>query len=122
MSTQFSGLPVRPFKGPPVNAGTTVLVDYSCRNPANELEEPTALRYRVDNLTDVVVVQDWQAVADPTTEGSITIDASLNGMTRQFRDRQLNQVTVEATFASGAKVVELAAYQLCAVYTGQGTG
>jgi hypothetical protein len=122
MSTQFSGVPVRPFKGPPVNAGTTVLVDYSCRNPANELEEPTAVRYRIDNITDVVVVQDWQNIVDPETEGSITISAELNGMSRQWRDRQLNQVTVEATFASGAKVVEIAAYQLCAVYTGQGGG
>lgn len=119
MSTQFSGLPVRPFKGPDVNAGTSVVVDYSARNVDNELEAPTALRYRVDDLTNSQVIATWADVDTPATTGSVTISAALNAMSTQYGERQLNQVTFEATFASGDVVTSMAYYQLCAVYQGQ---
>lgn len=122
MSTQFSGLPVRPFKAPPVNAGTSLVVEYSVRDYTGTLAEPTLLRYRIDNLTDVIVVQDWVEVEAPASEGVVTIAASLNAMSRQYRDRQHNQITFEATLEDGSKTTELCAYQLCAVYTGQGGG
>lgn len=119
MTTSFSGVPVRPFVNTDVNANSACVIDYSCRNLDNELEEPTALRYRIDNLTDCRVIADWQTVADPGSTGSVVVSAELNAMSTQFRDRQLNQVTFEATFANGQKVQELCAYQLCAMYQGQ---
>lgn len=122
MSTLFSGLPVRPFKAPAVNAGTSVTLDYSCRNLDNELEIPTVLRYRVDNLTDQFIVAQWTNVPTPGSTGSVTISAALNVMSYPTRDRQHNQVTFEATFADGDKVTSLAAYQLCAVYQAQQQG
>lgn len=118
MSTQFRGQPVRPYRAPEVNAGSSIEVDYSSRDPDGVLEAPTVLRYRIDNLTDALVVLEWTNVNTPGTEGSVSIGASLNAMSRTFRDRQLNQVTFEATYASGSKVQQLAHYQLCAVYQG----
>ncbi len=118
MTVQFSGVPVRPFKAPAVNAGSSCQIDYSSRDVDNALEAPTVLRYRVDNITDSVVVLTWTNVETPLTQGSVTIPASLNGMTYQGRDRQNNQVTFEATYADGDKQVSVAVYQLCAVYTG----
>jgi hypothetical protein len=118
MSTQFTGQPTRPGKVCPVNSGSSCRVDYSSRDVDNALEAPSALRYRIDNLTDSRVVLDWTTVETPATEGSVTIPASLNAMTEQFRDRQLNQVTFEATYANGDKERNMAYYELCAVVVG----
>lgn len=118
MTTQFTGQPTRPGKVSPVNSGSSCDIEYSSRDTANELEAPTALRYRVDNLTDSVVVLEWTAVETPDLEGSVTISAALNGMTRQYRDRQLNQVTFEATYANGDVARSAAYYELCAILVG----
>lgn len=118
MSTQFTGQPTRPGKQVPVNAGSSCQVDYSSRDVDNVLEAPASMRYRVDNLTDSVVVVDWTNVPTPGTEGSVTISAALNAMTREFRDRQLNQVTFEATYDNGDKTRSMAYYELCAVVVG----
>lgn len=115
MSVQFSGQPTRPTKTGTVNSGSACAVDYSARNLDNELEAPTSMRYRIDNLTDSVVILGWTNVPTPATTGSVTIPATLNAMSRQWRDRQLNQVTFEATFADGSVVQSVIAYQLCAV-------
>lgn len=118
MSTQFRGQPVRPYKASQVNAGSSIEVDYSSRDPDGVLEAPTALRYRIDNLTDALVILEWTSVGTPLTEGSVSIGATLNAMSRTWRDRQLNQVTFEATYASGSLVQQLAHYELCAVFQG----
>lgn len=122
MSTQFTGQPTRPGKVSPVNSGSSCQVDYSSRNVANVLEAPASMRYRIDNLTDSVVVLEWTAITEPDpleAEGSVIIPASLNGMTRQFRDRQLNQVTIEATYSDPNDVQRsFAYYELCAVVIG----
>lgn len=118
MSTQFTGQPTRPGKVIPVNAGSSCRVDYSSRDVDNVLEAPSSMRYRIDNLTDSRVVLDWTTVNTPATEGSVTIPSSLNAMTQQFRDRQLNQVTFEATYANGDVERSTTLYELCAIVVG----
>lgn len=118
MSTQFTGQPPRAGKVSLVNGGSSCDIDYSSRDIDNVLELPTALRYRVDNLTDSTVVTGWTAVSVPETEGSITIAAATNTMTRQYRTRQLMQVTVEATYANADVAVNFAYYELCASVIG----
>lgn len=111
--------PVRPFYETLVNAGSTCQVDYSSRDFDNVLEAPTAMQYRIDNLTDSVVIATWQSVPVPEDQGFVTIPASLNQMTWPYRDKQLNQVTFLATYADGSEVQSMAYYQLCAVFQAQ---
>lgn len=118
MSVAFSGQPVRPANVSQVNAGSACRVEYSSRDYDNVLEAPSSLRYRIDNLTDSVVIAEWTNVPTPGTGGNVTIPASTNVMSRQFRDRQLMQVTFEATYANGDKVQSMAYYELCAVLQG----
>lgn len=119
MSTQFTGQPVRPYRaGAFVNAGSSVDVDYSIRDEDNALAEPATLEYRIDNLTDSVVIAGWTNIADPAEEGALTISAAVNVMTRQSRTEQLNQVSFRATFASGKVIIATACYELCAVLQG----
>lgn len=101
-----------------VNAGSSCDLDYSSRDVDNVLEAPSSMRYRIDNLTDSVVILQWTNVPTPGTEGSVTVSAALNAMTRQYRDRQLNQATFEATYANGDIATSLALYELCAVFAG----
>ena len=113
-----NALPVRPFYEATVNAGSSCQADYSSRNLDNVLEAPTTLEYRIDNLTDSQVILNWTSVPTPGTTGSVAIPASLNAMTRTFRDKQLNQVTFRATFADGSQVQSMGYYELCAVFQG----
>ncbi len=119
MTTQFTGQPVRPYRGGAyVNAGSSCNIDYSSRNLDNELEAPTTLEYRIDNLTDSVVIANWTNVPTPGEQGSITISAALNAMSHQGRDQQLNQVTFRATYADGQQIQSMAYYNLCAILQG----
>src|SRR5690606_14639190 len=84
----------------------------------NDLTAIESLRYRVDDLTDSVNIKAWTDVSEPGSQGAIVIPASLNGMTRQYRDKELRQVTLEYTFADGTVQQKLAFYELYAVFIG----
>lgn len=119
MSTQFSGQPVRPYRaGAFLNAGSSCDIDYSIRDEDNELAEPSSLEYRIDNLTDSVVVAQWTSIPGATSEGSLTIAAAVNVMSRQYREQQLNQVSFRATFENGKQIVSTCVYTLCAIIVG----
>lgn len=109
---------VLPYQTQVVNAGSAAVVAWTSATLELAPSVPTQVRWRYDNLTDSVVLQDWQTLATPSApRGTITIPASLNAMTRQYRDRQLNQVTFEITTADGVRQ-QLAYVELCAVFTG----
>lgn len=111
--------PVLPSYRPAYNAGSAVPVPWVSRDP--KTLEPVALsslRYRIDNLTDSVVIADWTTVSAPEPSGEVTISAALNAMSRDWRDRQINQVCFELTDTNGNVRQQLAHYELCAVFQG----
>ena len=114
--TLRNSLPVRPFYGAQVNAGSSCVIDWSSRNLDNELEAPTVLEYRIDDLTDSVVILGWTEIAEPSTTGQLVISAATNDMQYQYREQQLNQVTFRATYANGQQIQSMAYYTLCAVF------
>jgi hypothetical protein len=114
--------PVSPYALRRINAGSAIVIPYQSVDDAlNPVELATdGLRYRIDNLTDSVVIQDWVTVtgSPPAQRGTITIPASLNAMSRQYRDRQLNQVALEFTDSDGNVTQVLAHYEIAAVFVG----
>ena len=112
----FQGLPPRPFAEFTVNAGNDIRIDVRSLDFDEEQEAPSSMRYRIDNVTDRLVIRDWTAVSSPAEQTSITVSAALNAMSTQTRDRQLNQVTIEATYVDGTKCKDTVCYELCAVY------
>lgn len=112
------GRPVRPYQKQTVNAGSAVVIGWDSRDAGLSQVDLSSLRYRIDNLTDSVVIQDWQDIPDPDPKGSITIPGSLNSMSRQYRDRELRQVTFELTDTDGNVTQQLRYYELCVVYQG----
>lgn len=113
-----SGVPVRPYKKQIANAGSAVTVGWNSRDADLDAVTLASARYRIDNLTDSLVIQDWTAIDTPAAKGTITIPASTNAMSRDYRDRELRQVTFELTDGGGNVTQQLRYYELCAVFTG----
>jgi hypothetical protein len=118
--TNYNGLPVRPYYVSPVNAGSACVIEYSSRNLDNELEAPSTLEYRIDNLTDSIVIAEWASIPTPGTTGEVVISAEQNAMSYQYRDKQLNQVMFRATYANGQQVKSAAYIEVCALFQGMG--
>lgn len=112
----WSGQPPRPYTQHTIDAGNTIRIDITSLDFDEALEAPTALRYRIDNLTDRIVITQWTAIVAPAEESTLTISATTNAMSTQTKDRQLNQVTFEATYADGTIAKDTVCYELCAVY------
>lgn len=110
--------PVRPYYRKIVNAGSAVPVGWNSRDESLDQVELASARYRIDDLTNSIVIKDWTAIDTPAAKGEITIPASLNAMQRQFRDRELRQVTFELTDTEGNVRQQLAYYELSAVFQG----
>ena len=110
--------PVRPYKRRLVNAGSAVTVGWNSRDANLDAVDLASARYRIDNLTDSLVIQGWTAIDTPAAKGEITIPASKNAMSREYRDRELRQVTFELTDGDGNVTQQLRYYTLCAVFQG----
>ena len=110
-------VPVLPKKIETIEAGSYFQVPYLSRDRALALEALTTLRYRIDNLSDGEVVTDWTNVSSPGSSGTITIPGSTNVISRSWRNRQINQVTLEKTTATGV-IQETVVYEIAAVTQG----
>lgn len=115
-----AGQPVRPYIMHEVDAGNTLRMDLTSLDFDDELEAPSTLQYRIDNLTDNVNAVPLTTIATPGTTTSLTIAASVNAMYSNWRDLQLMQVTFLATFADGSQAQTVELYQLNRIY--QATG
>ncbi len=112
-----AGLPIRPFVNHEVDVGNTVQIDITSLGFDNQKQSPSFLQYRIDNLTDIVVVKEWTEIPTPAEVTTLTISAALNQMTYQYRDVQLNQVTILANYADGTQAQVNGVYQLNNLYT-----
>lgn len=112
-----SDLIIQPGRVKRVSAGSLVNVPYVSTDDELAPTDLTGLRYRIDNLSDGRVVQEWTTVNTPGQNGTITIPASVNTMLQSWRRRQLNKVTLEQTTTEGVRQVEFF-YELCAVLVG----
>lgn len=115
-----AGQPVRPYAFAPaqrVQAGNAVQIDITSLDWDNEKEAPLTLQYRIDDLSDLVVILDWTTVVAPGETSTVTIPASLNTMYSQYRDVQTNQVTFKATYADGSQAQVVGIYELNQIYT-----
>lgn len=110
-------VPVRPAPIAAVNAGSFIEVPFVCVDRQLAPITPSAIRYRIDNITDGVLIKAWTSVS-AAQSGSIVVTAALNAMSRSWRQQQINQVTIEFTTATGIyqdkKLYELYAVNVAA--------
>ena len=107
-------LPIFPSQVRQEMAGSFIEIPFACVDRLLNPITPSAIRYRVDNLSDSVQIKDWTSIS-AAQSGTITVTAAENAMTRQWRQRQINQVTIEYTTSAGVRQ-ETKLYELLAVY------
>lgn len=83
---------IRSFK-----EGNSVTVSARFTNAAGAVITPTSVRYRVDDETNNLALQDWQSVT-PASTVSIPIRGSLNVLHDQRNEYERKVVTVEANW------------------------
>lgn len=123
MTRTAAGLPVRPyqgFTGEQVNANNSLRAVISSRDFDNQPEAPTLLEYRLDNMTDNVVVTDWTTIVSPDETTELTLTPTQNAMYTTWRDTQLMQLTFRATYSDGTQARVVQPYELCAIAQAMG--
>lgn len=76
---------------------------------------PTSLRYRIDDLTNNVQIQDWTTLAVDSTV-TIIIPSATNELTDINNVVEMRQVTLEVTAPGGALRYDDVTYNLIKVH------
>lgn len=114
----ISGQPTRPYRDNAVNQGSDCWLELTFVNRTGALQVPSTLSYRIDNLTNNVVVKSDTAVTvGLASTMEINIPGSVNVMSENWSGSQLNQVKVTATFADGSTDVQVAIYYVIGIAT-----
>jgi hypothetical protein len=109
------GQPTRPYSDFVVDANSTCWLELLFVDRYGNPATPTALTYRIDNLTDNVLIQPTTSVGPPiSNQYELVIAASLNQMTYPWRGSQLQQVLVTATYSDGSTDVRPFPYEVTA--------
>ena len=114
----ISGSPVRPYVQFSTNVGSTVYLDLTFLDRKKQLATPTALTYRIDDITTDNVVLADTIVAPTGPLMTLVIPASINYIQNDLgQSSQLNQVTVTAGYSDGSFVQTVHIYELIAIQT-----
>lgn len=108
--------PTNPFKAPDFNEGSTVLLEVTHLDKNKALLTPTVLEYRIDDLENNRQVLDWTTVSTPSTTNTITITFTQNALFSRGDDKELRQVTVRTTNATGDVVQTIFNYRLIRIF------
>ena len=111
--------PVNPYRNLDINEGTTAILEVTYLDKDRANITPTAVSYRVDDLTNVREVLDWTDVNTPTASDTITISGALNAVNNRSQDKELRQITVNATDSSGNVVQSIFLYTLIRIFTNE---
>jgi len=108
--------PVQPYRQFIRNEGTAILLDLTHLDKDGALDTPTAVSYRIDDLTSVKEVLDWTSINTPSSTNTITITAAQNAINSRSQEKELRQVTVNATDSTGTVVQDIFIYTLIRIF------
>lgn len=111
--------PVNPYRNLDINEGTTAILEVTYLDKDKANITPTAVSYRVDDLTNGREVLDWTAVITPTASDTITITGAQNAVNNRSQDKELRQITVNATDSSANVVQQDFYYTLIRIFTNE---
>lgn len=112
----MTSIPVNPYRQFDRNEGTTVLLELTHLDKDKALTVPSAVSYRIDDLTNVREVLDWTSIPTPGSTNTITITPAQNQVNNRNQDRELRQVTVNATDSSGNVAQDIFHYTLIRIF------
>ena len=108
--------PVLPYRNIDINEGSTAIVEVTYLDKDKAKITPSTVSYRIDDLTNVREVADWAAIAVPSTTNTITATPAQNQLNNRSQEKELRQVTVNATDSSGNVVQQIFIYTLIRIF------
>lgn len=116
------GQPTTPYPDFNAKAGTDVWLPLTFIDRNGVPEVPVTLTYRVDDLTNALLVQDTTSVTPTGSSMELNFPGAMNILNYGWRGTQLNQILVTATFADGSVDKEIFILELDAIATVGGAG
>lgn len=108
--------PVNPYPPFERNEGTTVILELTHLDKDSALDVPSTVSYRIDDLTNVRQVLDWTAISTPGSTNTITTTAAQNQLKSRSQEKELRQVTVNATDSIGNVAQDIFIYTLVRIF------
>lgn len=108
--------PVNPYRQFEINEGTTAILEVTYLDKDRANITPSAVSYRVDDLTNAREVLDWTSISTPTTSDTITVTGAQNAVNSRSQEKELRQVTVNSTDSSSNVVQEIFIYTLVRIF------
>jgi hypothetical protein len=103
-----------PVVNPALNQDSAAFVTAAYFDVNNAAWTPTAVRWRLDDMTGGSVVQSWTGIV-PAAVNNVTIAGTLNGMLSLTRSSEQRQFTVQITDSNAQVVYATALYQVLRV-------
>jgi len=108
--------PVEPYRNTDINEGTEIKLDLTHLDDNDVKFTPTAVSYRIDDLTNDREVLDWTSISTPTSTNTITITQTTNQLRSRAQPKELRQVTVNVTDSSGGVSQDTFYYTLIRIF------
>ena len=110
-------IPVNPYRRVDINEGSTAILEVTYLDKDDANITPSAVSYRVDDLTNQRQVVDWTAVAAPSTTNTITVTATENNLNSRSQEKEMRQITVNSTDSTGNVTQQIFIYTLIRIFT-----
>lgn len=109
--------PVLPYRVNRYNEGSACFLETTHLNKSKVATAPTTMKYRIDDRTNNREVLDWTTVSTPGITNTITITDTQNALFSRHNKKELRQVTVKTTDASGNDGLEDFFYEVIRIFT-----
>jgi hypothetical protein len=119
----IAGRPVKPYPQYSVNYSSDVWLTLTFLDRTNTAVTPSAISYRIDNLTSFTVVLTDTSVTPTGTTQTLNIPGALNIFSTDIgQSSQLFQITVTVTYPGGSVAKEVFPYEVISIQTVGGAG
>lgn len=111
----LGGQPNLPYTNYLVYAGTDAFFELTFLDRNQALVMPSALQYRVDDLTNALPMIPWTAVTPTGSTQELQIPAAKLVMSKQTQGSQICQIALQATLSDGTIANQVAILELVAI-------
>lgn len=111
--------PVNPYRRFERNEGTTILLETTSLDKDKALTTPSAMEYRIDDITHERQVLDWTSIITPGSTNTITVTPAQNQLKSRGQPKEQRQITTNTTDSQGNVSQDIFIYTLIRIFTKQ---
>ena len=113
----LSGQPVLPYIDYRSYAGADIFLDLTFLDHAGVLQTPTSLNYRLDDLTNALVMVPQTSVTPTGSTQTLQIPGSVLQMSKTWQGSQVCQIILTAVLPDTSTIKAVTILELCATQT-----